>query len=53
MTGFDPTELPADLPVPDDDGAADHLVAVILPDVTLPATDRTAVRLTELGRAGR
>ena len=49
MTSFDPTRLPADLPAPVDDGAADHLVAVVLPDVTLPATDGTSVRLTELG----
>ena len=49
MSGFDPTSLPSDLPVPVDDGAADHLVAVVLPDVTLEATDGTAVRLTGLG----
>ena len=49
MTSFDPTRLPTDLPAPADDGAADHLVAVVLPDVTLPATVGTQVRLTELG----
>ncbi len=48
MSGFDPTALPADLPAPVDDGAAGHLVAVMLPDVALPATDGTSVRLTEL-----
>jgi len=49
VSGFDPTRLPSDLPVPADDGAAEHLVAVLLPDVTLPATDGRSVRLTELG----
>jgi peroxiredoxin len=49
VSGFDPTRLPADLPAPVDDGAADHLIAVVLPDVTLPATDGRSVRLTELG----
>jgi peroxiredoxin len=49
MAAYDPRVLPPDLPVPEDDGAAEHLVAVVLPDVTLPATDGTAVRLTELG----
>jgi peroxiredoxin len=49
VTGLHPTRLPADLPAPVDDGAAGHLVAVVLPDVTLPATDGTSVRLTELG----
>jgi peroxiredoxin len=52
VSGFDPTLLPSDLPVPEDDGAAEHLVAVVLPDVALPATDGTTIRLTELG-AGR
>ncbi len=49
MTGFDPTLLPDDLPVPADDGAADHLIAVVLPDVSLPATNGETVRLTALG----
>jgi peroxiredoxin len=31
-------QLPADLPVPEDDGAADHLPGLALPSVTLPAT---------------
>jgi peroxiredoxin len=30
--------LPADLPVPEDDGAADHLVGMRLPPLSLPAT---------------
>jgi peroxiredoxin len=44
----DPTQLPEDLPVPRDDGAADHLRGMLLPAVGLPATDGTVVRLDEL-----
>ena len=40
------TELPEDLPRPIDDGAADHLQDLALPDVTLPATDGSQVRLS-------
>lgn len=32
------TQLPAGLPRPADDGAADHLVDVAMPDIALPAT---------------
>lgn len=31
--------LPADLPVPLDDGAADHLLGTVVPSVPLPSTD--------------
>lgn len=31
-------ELPADLPVPEDDGAADHLPGTPVPDLKLPST---------------
>ena len=41
-------ELPGDLPVPEDDGAADHLRGAQLPPIALPATDGTQVRLDEL-----
>src|SRR3712207_7288719 len=34
----DPTLLPADLPVPEDDGAADHLPGAPVPSVPLVAT---------------
>jgi hypothetical protein len=34
MTDY--TTLPDDLPVPDDDGAADHLPDTAVPDLTLP-----------------
>jgi peroxiredoxin len=45
---LDPTQLPDDLPVPDDDGAADHLIGTRLPSVALAATDGSTVRLDEL-----
>jgi peroxiredoxin/DNA-binding transcriptional MerR regulator len=45
----DYTELPDNLPVPGDDGAAAHLLDVAMPTVTLPATDGTAVDLAGLG----
>ena len=35
---YDPTVLPAGLPVPEDDGAADHLTGLALPSLTLPST---------------
>ena len=46
-----PLELPDDLPVPVDDGAARHLTGLVLPDVTLAATDGSRVNLARL--AGR
>jgi peroxiredoxin len=45
---MDPTSLPDDLPVPEDDGATDHLPGTALPAIALPATDATRVRLDEL-----
>lgn len=47
MTDF--TQLPPELPIPEDDGAADHLPGRTVPDVTLPATSGEAVALGELG----
>ena len=44
----DPLQLPDDLPVPEDDGGADHLAGMALPPVSLRATDGTSVRLDEL-----
>jgi peroxiredoxin len=32
------SQLPADLPVPEDDGAADHLAGLTVPEVELPST---------------
>lgn len=40
--------LPDDLPVPKDDGAADHLQGMEMPPVALFATDGTAVNLRDL-----
>ncbi len=47
----DPNVLPAGLPVPEDDGAARHLVGMRLPSLALAATDGTKVDLATL--AGR
>jgi peroxiredoxin len=41
--------LPEDLPVPEDDGAADHLVGTAMPHVALASTGRSEVALDELG----
>ncbi len=48
---IDPYSLPADLPRPDDDGAAAHLRGLELPELSLAATDGRDVQLAEL--AGR
>jgi peroxiredoxin len=44
----DPNILPADLPVPQDDGAARHLAGLRLPAMALPATDGAQVDLAAL-----
>lgn len=46
----DYSELPAGLPVPEDDGAADHLTGMALPEVRLPSTLGGTVDLAELSR---
>ena len=46
-----PTVLPDNLPVPQDDGATRHLVGAALPDLALPATDGRQINLAQL--AGR
>ncbi|HEX2217050.1 MAG TPA: peroxiredoxin [Xanthobacteraceae bacterium] len=43
--------LPTGLPVPQDDGAARHLTGMRWPDMSLPATDGSAVNVSKL--AGR
>jgi peroxiredoxin len=43
--------LPAGLPVPEDDGAADHLPGTLLPPLGLVATDGSAVDLSSLAGA--
>lgn len=45
MQPHDPTVLPADLPVPADDGACRHLPGTVVPSVPLTATDGTTVDL--------
>jgi len=47
----DPTYLPPNIPVPQDDGAARHLAGMKLPDLALPATRGGAINLPLL--AGR
>ena len=42
--------LPPDLPVPVDDGAADHLRGAVVPRVALPATSGAIVDLAALAR---
>jgi peroxiredoxin len=38
VSPHDPYVLPPDLPVPEDDGAADHLVGLELPELTLSSS---------------
>jgi peroxiredoxin len=45
---LDPMALPDDLPVPEDDGAADHLRGARLPSVPLAATDGSTVDIAAL-----
>ena len=45
----DPTALPPDLPVPQDDGGARHLPGRALPDLALPATRGGAFNVSILG----
>jgi len=61
VTVHDPYVLPEDLPVPVDDGAADHLTGSTVPDLVLPSS-RGAVNLRDFevlyvyprsGRPGR
>src|SRR6516164_9415341 len=47
-TAHDPTVLPAELPVPQDDGAARHLAGCKLPAIPLAATDGSTVDLSML-----
>ena len=42
----DPMVLPAGLPVPEDDGACDHLPGAAVPPIPLPSTDGAAVDLS-------
>ena len=47
----DLTRLPPGLPVPEDDGACDHLEGMTLPHVRLPSTRGRVVDVGALGRA--
>lgn len=47
MSGYE--QLPPDLPVPEDDGAADHLPGRPMPPLALTATGGGTVRLDALG----
>jgi peroxiredoxin len=49
MRSDDLYSLPANLPVPIDDGACDHLPGLEVPPVDLPATDGRVVRLGAAG----
>ena len=44
----DPTYLPPNIPVPQDDSAARHLAGAKLPDLALPATSGSVVNLSRL-----
>jgi peroxiredoxin len=44
----DPNTLPPNIPAPQDDGAARHLVGMKLPDLALPATGGALVNLSRL-----
>jgi peroxiredoxin len=46
----DLASLPADLPVPVDDGACDHLVGMSMPTIALPSTAGRSVVLAQAGR---
>lgn len=45
----DPLPLPDDLPIPEDDGRADHLPGLTLPGITLTGSDGEEVNLAALG----
>lgn len=53
MTAHDPLTLPDGLPVPVDDGAADHLGGMAVPPVALTASDGRKVRLDHPARSAR
>src|SRR5215470_389480 len=48
MAVRDLMQLPPDLPIPNDDGAAGHLPGLALPDLALAATDGSRVTLSRL-----
>ena len=46
----DPTQLPAGLPIPTDDGACLHLPRTAVPAIVLPTTGGTSISLAQLAR---
>jgi peroxiredoxin len=46
---FDPLQLPADLPVPEQDGSAEHLPGLAVPGIALPATRGGVVDVSAVG----
>jgi peroxiredoxin len=52
VSATDPYTLPDDLPVPEDDGACDHLPGRSLPSLRLRATTGGAIDLAGLGAGG-
>ncbi len=49
MTAANYEQLPADLPVPEDDGAADHLPGLVLPSLPLASTSGGTIDLAQAG----
>jgi peroxiredoxin (alkyl hydroperoxide reductase subunit C) len=47
-TATNPNVLPANIPAPQNDGAADHLAGTALPDIPLTATSGPAINLSTL-----
>ena len=45
---MDLTKLPDNLPVPDDDGACNHLTNFTIPPISLPNKDGNLLRLNRL-----
>lgn len=48
MSPHDPTSLPSNLPVPQDDGAASHLLGLPLPNIALASTANRIINLQAL-----
>lgn len=42
------TDLPNNLPLPQDDGACHHLVGLALPNISLPSTNSTVINVSKL-----
>jgi peroxiredoxin len=48
MTASNYNSIPSDLPVPEDDGAADHLRGLIVPSLSLPSTSGEMIDVSKL-----